>query len=510
MTMDWDPADVPAIARLLGRRWTALGGSIAYRRTEDHRTHVVGPGSTEFVWVEDFLKRAIAEGRAVFFDGYQAGRAVAVPLRVLGKRSGSVCCLLPASLTDRADVLLGLFQDQVEQLERIHQDELELTSLSEHLAQSYEELSLIYKIGKELRVTETPQRYFERFAADLIEIIQARSLVIFVRVPGSEDSLVFFAGEDRPSKLKLEAVGRYILRLAPNLAEPIILSDLSAHPTLVQLLERADYNLIAVPLRVGDKVNGVIVAVNKEDGETFDSTDAKLIESVGEQSANFLENRFLVQDLNELLMGLLTSLVSAIDAKDPYTRGHSQRVAHVAKRVAESLNLSANETTEMYLAGLLHDIGKIGIEDAVLSKPGKLTPEEYQRVKEHPVIGARIISGIKQLRNILPGVLHHHERYDGSGYPEGLREEQIPLMGAIVAIADVFDAVTSDRTYRKALSAAETIAEIERSSGRDFSPIVVEALTRCGWEELAKELQEIPSDTATHPVTASIAWLQGS
>jgi len=233
---------------------------------------------------------------------------------------------------------------------------------------------------------------------------------------------------------------------------------------------------------------GIIVALDKIGGGTFDSADAKLLNAIAEQTAAFLQNRFLIEDLNELLIAVLTSLVNTIDAKDPYTSGHSQRVALLARHIAQALELSEQETTEVYLAGLLHDIGKIGVEDAILAKPGTLTVEEYEKIKQHPVTGARIISGIKQLRRIVPGVLYHHERYDGSGYPEGLREDQIPQMGTIIALADCLDAMTSDRTYRKAFDFDQALSMITDPSCQAFSPVVVQALTRCSPEQLRDQL----------------------
>ncbi len=182
---------------------------------------------------------------------------------------------------------------------------------------------------------------------------------------------------------------------------------------------------------------GLMVAVNRVDKPDFDSTDIKLFTSVASGCAVFIENGRLFNDLKELFVGSLKALTNSIDAKDPYTRGHSERVAlisrWIAERVAEREPLEEEQIHKIYLAGLLHDIGKIGIDESVLRKNGKLTPEERACICRHPSIGASILRGIKQMREIVPGVLCHHERIDGKGYPDGLKGDEIPLTGKIVA-----------------------------------------------------------------------------
>jgi HD-GYP domain-containing protein (c-di-GMP phosphodiesterase class II) len=253
----------------------------------------------------------------------------------------------------------------------------------------------------------------------------------------------------------------------------------------------------------------VLFAVGTGDSiDRFDSTDAKLLGSIAEHTASFLQNRFLLADIQDLLTGLLTSLVNAIDAKDPYTRGHSQRVAFIGRRIAESMGLSQRECAQVYMAGLLHDIGKIGVTDQVLSKPGKLTREEYKTIQEHPVIGARIISSVRQLRSILPGVLHHHERYDGKGYSEGLTGEQIPTMGMIVGLADSFDAIISERTYKPARNFKDAVEEVKNCSGTQFSPVAVNALLDCDLEKLEKELKVMTERVTEVQMLPSLSWFE--
>ena len=245
-------------------------------------------------------------------------------------------------------------------------------------------------------------------------------------------------------------------------------------------------NIMAVPLcgmekseshlgeraQDGTRIIGLMVAINRVKKQDFDSIDVKLFNSVANSCAVFIENGRLFGDLKELFIGSLKALTSSIDAKDQYTRGHSERVAFISRWIAERLSehepLEEEQIHRIYLAGLLHDIGKIGIDETVLRKKGKLTDEEFDCIKKHPSIGAGILREIKQMRDIVPGVLCHHERPDGRGYPNGLTGDRMPLIGKIVALADSFDAMTSKRTYRNAMTVDQALEEVEKELGTQF------------------------------------------
>jgi putative nucleotidyltransferase with HDIG domain len=168
-------------------------------------------------------------------------------------------------------------------------------------------------------------------------------------------------------------------------------------------------------------------------------------------------------------------LVAAIDAKDKYTKGHSERVTFYALNVAREMRLTEKQTLEVYLAGLLHDIGKIGIEEKILNKKGALTQKEFDQVRLHPIRGVGIIRNIKNIDSIINAALHHHERFDGTGYPSGLKETGIPLASRLLAVADAYDAMTSDRPYRKRMTQKHAMREIQNHSGTQFSPEVADA-----------------------------------
>lgn len=192
------------------------------------------------------------------------------------------------------------------------------------------------------------------------------------------------------------------------------------------------------------------------------------------------------------------SLAAALDAKDPSTHGHSQRVADLSARIARHFKLPVASVEAVHYAGILHDIGKIGVEDGVLKKAGNLTKEDWEKIRSHPVIGADIVKNVKFLEGIGAIIRHHHERFDGTGYPDGLKGEDIPLGARIVCVADAFDAMTTERAYRKAMTVDEAVAELRRQAGRQFDPEVVDKFVRYVVPEL-KAQREAEAGKAPPP-----------
>jgi HD-GYP domain-containing protein (c-di-GMP phosphodiesterase class II) len=181
------------------------------------------------------------------------------------------------------------------------------------------------------------------------------------------------------------------------------------------------------------------------------------------------------QENRELFIGTVKALAAAIDGKDPYTRGHSERVSRFSVAIAQRLNLPDDEVEKIRISALLHDVGKIGIDDNILKKPAALTDEEYEIMKKHPQKGYKIMSQIPAMKEFLPGMYMHHEMVDGRGYPQGLKSDEIPLMGKIVAVADTFDAMTTDRPYQKAMQFEDALLRIESFIGTRYDPEVVGA-----------------------------------
>ena len=240
----------------------------------------------------------------------------------------------------------------------------------------------------------------------------------------------------------------------------------------------------------GDVI-GVLVAANKQGNDSeASSVDIKLLSATAAQLAIFLENALLYEDLSATFLGTLEALTASIDAKDTYTSGHSLRVALLTAQLAEEAGLDAEQVDRFRIAGLVHDIGKIGVSEHVLTKKGGLTIGEFAEIQKHPEIGAKILKDIPQMEDILGGVLHHHEKFGGGGYPHGISGNDIPLVARMISLADTFDAMSSSRTYRNAMNRNSVLDEMKRAVGSQFDPELAElffALDFSKWEQLMIE-----------------------
>ena len=245
-------------------------------------------------------------------------------------------------------------------------------------------------------------------------------------------------------------------------------------------LRRCDIrSLCAVQICRGDTVFGWVVAANRTPYQRdafdalprgiseveFGTVEAGLVDAAAKMLATHGHNVELLQDREDLVIGVIRAMGHAVDARDPYTRGHSERVGRYGRQLAEAIGLASHDCDRIYLSGLLHDVGKIGIPDAVLGKTGRLTEDEFAIVQRHSEIGASIIQALPQLADLMPGILHHHESFDGTGYPHGLKGDAIPLMGRILAVADAYDAMTSDRPYRQGMPRETAVAILESRAG---------------------------------------------
>jgi HD-GYP domain-containing protein (c-di-GMP phosphodiesterase class II) len=236
-------------------------------------------------------------------------------------------------------------------------------------------------------------------------------------------------------------------------------------------------SVMCAPMRTTDRVLGVLY-VDSPSTHTFSESELELLAAIGNQAGVALHRARLLAEVERLFIDVMRAIAAIIDAKDGYTHRHSERVAQFSVRLARELGLTTDNRAIVELAALLHDLGKIGVPDAILNKPGKLTDEEFEEMKQHPVHGAAILANIQseRVKQLLPGVKYHHERWDGTGYPEGLRGEDIPLLGRILAVADFLDALSSDRTYRAATPVEDVIEIVRKMSGSAFDPTIVEAL----------------------------------
>ncbi|MFP7477449.1 HD-GYP domain-containing protein [Terribacillus saccharophilus] len=268
-----------------------------------------------------------------------------------------------------------------------------------------------------------------------------------------------------------------------------------------ELINNADssaVSILIVPLKAKGQILGAIQLMDKENGGHFDNRDRELAVILAEQSALALHNSQMYDELYKMFVSMIRMLAEALDARDPLTKGHSERVARYAWLIGKRMKLDAQVCFELYQAAILHDIGKIGIEDRILRKTTGLTESEYELMKTHTEIGARILSAIQPNRIFQKSIdtaLLHHERMDGSGYPKQLKGDEIPLFARIVGVADAFDAMTTVRTYSEGMSVREASAELIRCKGSLFDSeivdIFIEILENCSYD-----LQSFPDTDA--------------
>lgn len=365
-----------------------------------------------------------------------------------------------------------------------------MESFGQELADSYEEISLLYTMTSSMNSVNHPERFIELACNELLQTLPYEwvgvKLNIGDRLPKPGNTLVR-AGEVPQFASKLDDL---VYAQMDNLeaGETVI-----AHGDDVLTMQFGPATIVEPIVNDGNVV-GVLIAANKLGKDaSASSVDVKLLSATAAQLGIFLENALLYEDLNATFLGTLEALTTSIDAKDKYTCGHSQRVALLTAQLAEKSGLDADQVDRFRIAGLVHDIGKIGVPEHVLLKDGGLTEDEFESIRKHPEIGARILRDIPQMEDILGGVLHHHESYDGCGYPHGIHGDAIPLVARMISLADTFDAMSSSRTYRSAMTRNSVLEEMKRVSGSQFDPELAEIffeLDFSEWEKMMIEHQE--------------------
>jgi len=252
-----------------------------------------------------------------------------------------------------------------------------------------------------------------------------------------------------------------------------ILDHVSLHAAFLSMSTRKDElsSALVLPLKVGSEVLGVLnIAKLKGNIPHFTESDLEVMSVMAGQAASALQNIILMEKMDSLFLSTVKSLSKAIDTKSPWTAGHSERVTACSLLIGQEMGLKECEMKWLELAATLHDIGKIGTHDGILDKPGKLTEKEYNIVRRHPADGANILSGIKELKDVVPAIKYHHERFDGKGYPSGKKNEDIPLFARIIAVADSYDAMVSDRPYRQGKTVEEITDDFKQNAGKQFDP----------------------------------------
>jgi putative nucleotidyltransferase with HDIG domain len=360
--------------------------------------------------------------------------------------------------------------------------EFELCDVTRELSAVYEELTLLYRLSEGFAGTLDPELIRTQTIAEIAESLEVKRVSLLMIDPGKEQ-MILAAGlgvHDEDIGRPRFAQGRGLAWKVVQERTSIIANDVSRFPEYVPG-QTPEKNVLLVPLITKRGIIGVLTVGDKLDDAEFSSKDEKLLAAIAHQMGVSWDNVLLYQEARELFLSTVAALSAAIDAKDPYTHGHSQRVTEFAMAIADQMDLSREEKENIRIAALLHDIGKLGISENILRKPDRLTGEEFAQIKKHPAIGADIMGRVRNLLRFIPGMIDHHEKYDGTGYPEGRKGEAISLAGRIIAVADTLDAMTSDRPYhpdRRGKPEIVAIQEIHRCRGSHFDPAVVDGFLR--------------------------------
>ncbi|GAB4348265.1 MAG: HD-GYP domain-containing protein [Candidatus Abyssubacteria bacterium] len=280
--------------------------------------------------------------------------------------------------------------------------------------------------------------------------------------------------------------------------DPVIVST-SGHDSLKKFvakeehfrpIDRSDREFVCAPLKTQGRIIGMLIAVRGPEAAPFPKASVEMLELFAGQATVAVQNTRLLRQVASTTRSIIETSIRALEARDPYTRGHSDRVAAMCGEICRKLGLSEEDKETIINAAKLHDVGKIGIADAILRKSEALHEEEASAMKQHSLLGAKLLEATPFLRKEVPLVKHHHEHFDGSGYPDGLSGEHIPLGARIIAVADAFDAMISDRPYRKAMPREASLAELRRMGGNHLDPVIVNALIELETSPLATQRVE--------------------
>jgi len=409
---------------------------------------------------------------------------LAVPMIVKNQVLGTIFVARPKTLPPFTEKGINLIKDMASSAalsvsHMRHYDETMDTAIN--LANRVDTILALDEINKAISSSLSREKICET-AIQGIERIIPCAMVVIIQEEKSEFVITASHWKEENAVPGMQTGARLSLYQssageALNKGKTVSIENLGAVQKMGQLdrvlSEAGIPTLLAIPLVSRDTVKGVLLLGDRQPGG-FAREETFVLEKIASQISVALENAKLYEDMKSLFISTVSSLANAIDAKSPWTKGHSERVMIISAEIAQEMGLTEFSVEQIKIAGLLHDIGKIGILEALLENPDKISDEQFPPMLLHPEIGVAILSPIEQLQDILPVIRHHHERYNGTGYPDGLKGEEIPLQARIVAVADAFDAMVSDRPYKKGFSVKKALKVLEKGAGSQFDPAVVE------------------------------------
>lgn len=446
------------------------------------------------------LARAVSDRQPVVESLPDERTVVVIPLTDGNGRATLACGITEET---RRDLLMRLARSTmlaISQQTQIRQYEEQLEDYACQVSRDFEELVWLRTLAEQIGSTQEAQESDGIAASvfpELRTMVQAEAIVLVtfqgdeMRPPAAAADAGLRITRIGETALSDETITGLVRQLgARALNEPVVMNDFRDSETLREYLGLK--SCVLVPIANQQYQYGWLLAVNRtilganghlslelaaysSAEQEFGTFEAGLLESSAVFLASHARNADLYRQQELLLIGTVRAMINAVDARDPYTCGHSDRVALISRRLAEQLGEPLRRCEEIYLTGLLHDIGKIGVPDHVLLKPGRLTDEEFALIRKHPEIGYRVLRHLKPLEYVLPGVLHHHESIDGRGYPFGLKGDEIPFDARVIAVADSFDAMTSSRPYREGMPFSRAESILRECAGKQWDRDVVAA-----------------------------------
>jgi HD-GYP domain-containing protein (c-di-GMP phosphodiesterase class II) len=413
------------------------------------------------------------------------------------------------SKRDKSALAPALDQQQVRQmelesaLERIRALESEIAGAIRRMQEKVTQMEYLMEFSSLMNSTLDPEIVREKALQATCQLLacETASLLLVDKATGELfwETALGTVGKELKKMVRLPINDRSIAGYVAMTGEGLILNDVESDPRHYKKATQGSTfrprTMLCVPLKNKDRTVGVLQAINKVSTTSakgqkskyqwpvFHLDDFKLLESLAHQVAIAIENSTLYITLKQSFYGTVEALAEAIEKKDQYTGGHTKRVVHYSMCIAKHMNLTSEQVERIRLGALLHDIGKIGIDDKILKKQATLDSEEWQEMQKHPEVGFDIMKRVEGLRDVIGGMRYHHERWDGKGYPLHLKGEEIPLVARIIAVADTFDAMVSTRPYRKGMDPKLVFEEIIRCRGAQFDPVVVDAFVQAFHQE---------------------------
>lgn len=384
------------------------------------------------------------------------------PVIVNGELAGNI---FTSARVENQEPLLNMAAYCIENSFRLEE---EIEDLSAEIVNLYQELSLIYSLSSKLGSELDIRAICEQVIDEISNALEVKTIIIMLlNEKTGMLSVQTCTGLEMEAivNIKVDASTEPFARIFSK-KEAMVITDEAATNPLPFPLKTS----LCVPLVTDNRNIGLLIVSDKMSGKEFRTPEIKLIDALSGEIASAIKKAQLYERINRLFISTVDALASAIDAKDPYTYGHSRRVAQISSDICREIGMSSDEINSTKLAALLHDIGKIGTPEHILQKPGRLQLGEIEKIKEHPLQGAQILSTIDELKDVVDWIKHHHERYDGKGYPDCKAAEDIPLQSRIISIADSYDAMTSDRPYRKGMDPTKVLDIMNDLTGSQYDP----------------------------------------